>query len=131
MLSYLPPEQQSGVKFPPDPFLEFFLKGLISSLEEIQAKIFWWIREFTLRDYYTYLKRNKGITQRQFDFLILLLEYNEKFSLKDLFEKDKFRVIYRRVSERTARRDLKILLDKKLIKLDKTGDYSLDYYALE
>lgn len=113
------------------PFLEFFLKGLTLSLEEIQTKIFWWIRKFTLRDYYTYLKRNKDITQRQFDLLILLLEYREKFSLKDLFEKDKFRVIYRKVSERTARRDLKILQDRKLISLDEKGSYSLNYHALE
>jgi len=113
------------------PFLEFFLKGLISSLEEIQAKIFWWIREFTLRDYYTHLKRNKDITQRQFDLLILLLEYLEKFSLKDLFEKDKFRILYRKVSERTARRDLKILQDRKLITLNEKGSYSLNHRVLE
>ncbi len=113
------------------PFLEFFLNGLISSLEEIQAKIFWWIREFTLRDYYAHLKRNKDITHRQFDLLILLLEYREKFSLKDLFEKDKFKVVYRKVSERTARRDLKILQERKLVSIDGKGDHSLNYYALE
>jgi len=113
------------------PFLEFFLKGLIASLEEIQTTIFWWIRKFTLRDYYSYLKRSREITQRQFDLLTLLLEFREKFSLKDLFEKEKFRVIYRKVGERTARRDLKILEEKKLIKQDKDTDFVLNYKVLE
>lgn len=119
------------------PFVEFFLKGLISSLKEIQSTIFSLIRKFTLKDYYTYLKRKKEITQRQFDFLILLLEFPESFSLKDLFEKEKFKVIYRKVSERTARRDLELLELKRLIKkekiateTEKTGNFILNYMAL-
>jgi len=113
------------------PFLEFFLKGLISSLEEIQATIFGWIRKFTLKDYYTYLRKEKEITQRQFDLLTLLLEFNETFSIKDLFEKEKFRVIYRKVSERTARRDLKLLETRRLIKSDQKGSFALNDKVLE
>lgn len=96
-------------------FLEFFLEGLISSLEELQNTIFGWIRKFTLREFYTQLRQSKEITQRQFDFLILLLEFPEQFSLKDLFEKEIFKVVYRNTSERTARRDLNLLQNKKLI----------------
>ena len=113
------------------PFLEFFLKGLVSSLEEIQSRIFRWIREFTLRDYYEYLKQKNLITRRQLDLLILLLKLQEKFSLKDLFEKDEFRIIYRNVSGRTARRDLKLLMEKELIKQEKDGNFALNYKALE
>ncbi|MFZ5801129.1 MAG: Fic family protein [Candidatus Omnitrophota bacterium] len=112
------------------PFLEFFLKGVIASLEEIRATIFSFIRTFTLRDYYSYLRKKKEITQRQFDFLTLLLEFAEAFSLKDLFEKDKFRVIYRGVSERTARRDLKELEGKRLIAVNDQGNYVLNIKAL-
>ena len=112
------------------PFLEFFLKGLVSSLEEIQSTIFWWIRKFTLRDYYTYLRRRKEIIQRQFDLLTLLLEAHEEISLKVLFEKEKFRIIYRKVTERTARRDLKLLETKKLLKVEKNGNFTLNYRVL-
>jgi len=108
------------------PFLEFFLKGLVASLEEIQSVIFSWIRKFTLRDYYTYLRRTKKITQRQFDFLTLLLESREEFTLKDLFEKEKFRIIYRKVSERTARRDLQLLESNKLIQVNPKGNFFLN-----
>jgi DNA-binding transcriptional ArsR family regulator len=83
-----------------------------------------------LRDYYIYLSKKKEITQRQFDFLTLLLEFAEAFSLKDLLEKDKFRVIYRGVSERTARRDLKELEKKYLIVLNEQGNYILNIKVL-
>lgn len=112
------------------PFLEFFLKGLVSSLEEIQATIFFWIRKFTLRDYYIHLRRRKEITQRQFDFLTLLLESREEFTLKDLFEKEKFKIIYRKVVERTARRDLQLLEAKGLIKVNQKGSFFLNDRAL-
>lgn len=108
------------------PFIEFFLKGLIVSLEEIQATIFFWIRKFTLRDFYTHLRSEKKISQRQFDLLTLLLESPQEFTLKDLFEKEKFRIIYREVSERTARRDLKLLESKRLIQLNQKGNFFLN-----
>lgn len=108
------------------PFIEFFLKGLISSLEEIKSNIFFWIRKFTLRDYYIYLRKSKKITQRQLDFLILLLDSREEFTLKDLSEKEKFTIIYRKVSERTARRDLKLLEGIRLIQVSQNGNFFLN-----
>jgi len=112
------------------PFVEFFLKGLIASLEEIKEKSFSWIRILTLRDFYRALRKNGEISQRQFDFINLLLELPSQFSLKDLFEKDIFKVIYRHVGERTARRDLKILIEKKLIKTTEDGIYALNINVL-
>jgi Fic family protein len=113
------------------PFVEFFLKGLVSSLEEIKLIIFAWIREYTLKDYYLFLRRKKDITQRQHDLMSLLLETRSgEFTLKDLFEKEKFRIIYRKVSERTARRDLKNLEANKLVLAIKDGVYVLNAQAL-
>lgn len=112
------------------PFVEFFLKGLVLSLEEIRSKIFSWIREFTLKDYYAYLRKDKKITQRQADLLTLLLDSRKTFSLKDLFEKELFKVIYRNVGERTARRDLKILELQHLIRPAQEGNYILNLNVL-
>ncbi len=111
------------------PFLEFFLKGVFSSIKEIKFRIFGFIRTFTLADYYKHLRRIKTITQRQFDFLTLLLEFGGAFTLKDLFEEQKFMVIYRKVSERTARRDLANLQKNKLIVLQ-DNSYTLNYKIL-
>lgn len=112
------------------PFVEFFLKGLIASLEEIQAKSFSWIRMLTLRDYYRILRKDRKISERQHDLLNLLLELSGEFSLKDLLEKDIFKPIYREVGERTARRDLKILMLKNLIKTTPQGNYILNFKVL-
>lgn len=112
------------------PFVEFFLTGLVASLVEIRDKIFAWIRKFTLEDYYKHLRREKTITQRQFNFLTLLLNNPQEFSLKDLYEKDFFKVIYRSISERTARRDLENLKGKGLIILNEKGNYVLHHMIL-
>lgn len=113
------------------PFVEFFLKGLVSSLEEIKLIIFAWIREYTLRDYYIFLRRKRKITQRQHDLIGLLLETRSgEFTLKDLFEQEKFKIIYRKVSERTARRDLKKLEGNRLIMVVKDGVYTLNAQVL-
>lgn len=112
------------------PFLEFFLNGLISSFKEVRAKVFAWIRIQTLRDYHRLLLSKKDISQRQYDLLAILIDTNETFELKELFEKDLFRVIYREVSERTARRDVEELAEKKLIELNKDTRYQLSEHVL-
>jgi len=112
------------------PFLEFFLNGLIFSFKEVRSKIFAWIRIQTLRDYHRLLLSKKDIPQRQYDLLAILIDTNESFELKELFEKDIFRMIYREVSERTARRDVEELADKKLIELNKDNRYQLSEHVL-
>jgi len=113
------------------PFLEFFLRGIYSSIKDIKARIFSVIRTFTLGDYYKYLRKKRTITQRQFDLLTLLLAFGEKFSLRDLFEKEKFMVIYRNTSERTARRDLENLHKNNIITLIESNNYDINYKRLE
>jgi len=103
------------------PFIEFFLKGLLESLEEIRVRIFSLIREFTLKDYYGFLRKKKSITQRQYDLMNMLLSTAKSFTLKDLFEDEQLKIIYRRVTERTARRDLKILIHQGLLEIGKKG----------
>lgn len=111
-------------------FLNFFFKGIISSLKELQNIIYSSIRQFTLKEFYNQLRQAKKITQRQFDFLILLSEFPEEFSLKNLFEKEKFKIVYRNVSERTARRDLKSLQKIHLISSTKKGTFELNHMVL-
>jgi Fic family protein len=101
------------------PFLEFVLKGVVESLNNIKDNIIYFIRIFTLRDYYAFLHKEKFITQRQYDFLIMLLENMKTFSLSDLSNVSPFNVLYRTVSERTVRRDLHKLCDRSLLICEK------------
>lgn len=111
------------------PFLEFIMKGFIECLKEIKGKITFYIRRFTLREYYSDLKKIKGINQRQHDFLIILLDYLKPFTLVDLFNKSPFNVLYGKVSERTARRDLEKLCKEKVL-LIKNSHYELNFRVL-
>jgi len=113
------------------PFVDFFLTGLISSLTEIQNTIHMWIRRLTLEDFYKHLRSARKITQRQFNLIVLLLNYHQEFTLKDLYEKDFFKVIYRTISERTARRDLNKLKEMNLLTLNNEGQYVLNQMVLD
>lgn len=112
------------------PFLEFVLKGSVESLEGIKDSIIFFIRKFSLRDFYTHEMQQKEITRRQFDLLLLLLDKPTPFSLKDLFEKHAYSILYSRVSTQTARRDLKKLVSKKILYITEDNKYNLNFRAL-
>lgn len=112
------------------PFLEFTANGFLHSLNTIRGIIFYFIRRFTLQDYYRHLKRTKRISQRQLDLLNFLLDYHEPITIPDLFNTSPFNVLYRNASERTARRDLEKLLVENLLTLN-DKKYELNLRALE
>lgn len=114
------------------PFLEFILKGCIDSLNDIKQRITYYIRKFTLRDYYDFLKSKKMITHRQNELLISLLEQNEKYSFvfNELFNVSPFRLLYSNVSKRTARRDLKKLKTMTILNAEKNR-YFLNWRTLD
>ncbi len=112
-------------------FLEFFLKGLLSSFEEIQKRIITWIKITTLREYYRGLSKQKKISQRQHDLLNTLIDTPLAFTLKSLFDLDRFKPIYRKVTERTARRDLHQLMKKAIIKKADEDKYELNFDVLD
>jgi predicted DNA-binding transcriptional regulator YafY len=87
-------------------------------------------RKFTLRDYYDFLKKKKHITLRQHDLLVMLLDYNKPFNIKDLLDEAPFEILYRNVSERTARRDLK-KLSEQFLNVTEDNKYILNWRALE
>lgn len=113
------------------PFVKFVLQAFIAALYETKDRMTGAIRRFALRDYLAYMLRDKKISRRQHDLGILLLEHPKPVGLPDLFREPKFALIYNRVSERTARRDLAHLLDKRLLVQDPQGGYLLNLRALD
>jgi len=112
------------------PFLEFVFKGVIESLKTIKEKIMVFIRIATLKDYFSTLRGEKKITHRQYDLMQMLLKLLEPFSLVELLNTSPFIVLYRDVSERTARRDINQLLKMKLLSKEKDGKYKLNLRVL-
>jgi len=116
------------------PFLEFVFKGVIESLETIKERIMEFIRIATLKEYFSALRGKKKITRRQYDLMSMLLSMPlkllEPFSLADLLNTSPFIVLYRDVTERTARRDINQLLKMKLLSKEDDGKYKLNLRVL-
>ncbi|AAM73355.1 MAG TPA: Fic family protein [Chlorobaculum sp.] len=110
------------------PFLEFNLHGVIESLQQMKNRIANFIRVLAMRDYLHFLVSNKAITKRQNDLLALLLDdpSGKPFTLHELQRAMPYAMLYRKVSEMTARRDLKNLLERKLLVVDADNRYSLN-----
>jgi Fic family protein len=112
-------------------FLEFVLNGLIESLKEIKGKITFFIRLLTLKDFYGILRNKKEITQRQFDFLMMMLETFKPIPASEVARSTPYSILYRGKSDRTLKRDLKKLTDKNFILYDQNGGlYSLNFQLL-
>lgn len=111
------------------PFLAFALRASVESLKNIKNTIIHFIRKFSLREFYTFEKKSRAITKRQFDLLSLLLDDPIEFTLKDLLEKNPYALLYQKVSAQTARRDLKKMVAKKLLTVSE-GRHSLNFHAL-
>jgi len=110
-------------------FLTFVLNGHIESQNAIKDKIFNYIRKFTLREYYRYLRKDNKISQRELDFLNSLLDVPKKFALNEINEISGLNIIYRNVGERTLRRDLDKMHSMKLI-LKEENKYSINLHLL-
>lgn len=98
------------------PFIEFFLNGVVDSLKEIKESIAYYIRRFTLREFYAILRKNRSLSKRQHDLLVILLENHQIITVSDLFEKPPFSVLYGKVGRPTAMRDLKKLVSMNFLK---------------
>ncbi len=110
-------------------FVRFVLEGVVDSLNEIKDRVIFHLRTLLIRDYSAFLRRGKLITQRQHDLIAMLLDNYQSFSLHDLMNKSPFNVLYRDISERTARRDIKRLQSLNLI-VDQDGRYKLNIQTI-
>ena len=121
-----------GIKLKKDatPFLKFCLEAAVDSLARIKETIVFFIRKFSLRDFYLSEKQKKNLTDRQFELLYLLLDTPVNFTMKELLTNRPLSILYSRVTTQTARRDLKKLASEKLLIIDEKGRYSLNFRVL-
>jgi len=112
------------------PFLRFGLEASVDSLFKIKESIIFFIRKFSLRDYYRFEKQMKKLTSRQLGLLDFLLDNPVNFTLKDLQNRTPLSILYSKVTTQTARRDLKKLLDQNLLGVDENNKYFLNFRVL-
>ncbi|NQT24589.1 Fic family protein [candidate division KSB1 bacterium] len=113
-------------------FLEFVLRGMIESLNEIKETITFHIRVLTLKDYFLFLYSEKKITNRQYDLLLILIEnIHYQFTLNEIHKSHPLNILYRNVSPSTIRRDIKKLLGLGLLKAVNEQGFQINLNALE
>lgn len=127
---YIAFSQSITLKKDCSPFLKFYLEAVVESLSSIKESIVFFIRKFTLRDFYRFEKQNKRITIRQLDLLNLLLDGHASVTLKDLHSKTPFSFLYNKVTTQTARRDLKKLVEQNLLLIGEDNLYHLNFRKL-
>jgi len=111
------------------PFLSFVLKGIIELLDEIKREVYFYIRALTLKTYFAEIVRETIISKRQHYLLNILLESGLDFKIEELFTQAVFKVLYSKLSYKTAQRDLKHLISLNLIN-NKNGRYDINMNAL-
>lgn len=121
-----------GIKLEKDatPFLKFCLEASVFSLTRIKETIVFFIRRFSLRDFYRFEKQNKRLTTRQFELLSLLLDNPIKFTIKELQATRPFSILYGKAATQTARRDLKKLVSLKFLLIDESNKYDLNFKVI-
>jgi Fic family protein len=112
-------------------FVLFYLKGMLESIKTIREKIYIIITKLSLQSYLLYLKKISQISQRQYDFLSIMLDNNKEVTDKEILEDTNLKIIYGKLSLRTLQRDLKFLLDENLLVLNKeTQKYRINFFVL-
>ena len=113
------------------PFMEFVFDGVVESLREIKDRVIFHIRDLALREFFAFLRKDRDLTQRQHDLLVILLENPEPFASSDLFNKPSLKALYEKVSERTVFRDIRKLTDMGLLVSDEKKNYRIDHTILD
>jgi Fic family protein len=110
-------------------FVEFVLEGVRNGLDDVRERVLEPMRTLVLKAHFDSLREERRIKDRAHCLLHLLLDHAEPFQLKDLFLRQPFKLLYDRVTEHTARRDLLRLMELGLLAKDGTS-YTFQRRAL-
>ncbi|MGE4290785.1 MAG: Fic family protein [Desulfovibrio sp.] len=110
-------------------FLVFMLEGLLECLDTLHERLAAPLRRLALSEHFRRLLESREINRRSHDLLLLLLDRETvpesgvplPFQIRDLFLKNPYKLLYDKVSEHTARRDLNRMLDLGLLLKDGTS----------
>lgn len=96
-------------------FIKFVLEAVNSSLDELKNRVYGYLYDLTMREYLSIMKEDGELNQRQYDLILLMMDENRGITLAALHTDKPFSYLYAKVTEQTARRDLKKLTDMKVL----------------
>jgi hypothetical protein len=110
-------------------FLELFLGCNVQCLLKVLEVRSQALRGLAMAEWARTLRRDKQITERERDLVMLLLETGRPVTLRDLMGNPPFNALYRDKTEHTARRDLKRLLALQIL-VQEGKSHRLNFDAL-
>lgn len=107
------------------PFLKLVLEAVNTSLDELKDRVYGYLYDLTMREYLHILKDDGDLNDRQYDLIMLIIDENTGITLNLLQTEKPFSYLYGKVTEQTARRDLKKLTDMKILTTKDNKIYEL------
>lgn len=107
------------------PFLEFVAAGAVECLQEIHGTLADYTAHQLIKSHIMNCLERKSISRRQHDLLLILHKTGQAFSLSSLYSDPILKPLYTPVSESTARRDIRHLLELGFI-VPQGDRYALD-----
>lgn len=92
--------------FPNQPFIEFFLAGMLETINRLHDRVNEMVSKILLRAKLAELKETKQLNQRQYAIMTMLLNQPEPLSLAQLKQQPWFIALYDKLSDKTKARDL-------------------------
>jgi len=112
------------------PFLKFVLEAVNSCLDELKNRVYGYLYDLTMREYLNIIKNDGEMNNRQYELVQLMMDGDFEISLTTLQTEKPFVYLYQKVTEQTARRDLKKLSDLNIIKSEDGRSYHLCFDML-
>ncbi len=106
-------------------FIKFVLEAVNASLDELKNRVYGYLYDLTMREYLCILKEDGDLNQRQHDLVLLMMDENRGITLATLHTDKPFSYLYGKVTEQTARRDLKKLTDMRILTTKDNKTYEI------
>lgn len=110
---------KTNTAYPNTPFAEFFLEGMLVSLNELHDRVNRLVNLIMFENILKHKHDDKEINARQYAIVSQLLDAGGPINLADLRRAPWYRALYTRLTDKTKQRDIKKLRDSELIVIDK------------
>lgn len=109
---------EKGDKYPHQPFLEFNLEGLRVVIERLHQRVQYLVVQLLFEAEVHDLLEHHDINQRQYAIVRRVLERGKPLPLAELRAEPWYRAMYEKKTDKTRQRDMRRLLDTRLIHQD-------------
>lgn len=97
------------------PFVAFFLEGMLQSIDRLHDRVNVMVGVLLYRTYLREQLERKDINDRQYAIVQAILDHRGSLRMAELRSSAWYKAMYRKLTDKTQRRDLQKLKDRRLI----------------